>query len=215
METALLVTSDESIRSRMVDALGRFAVAARSLAGDAADPAAELRRAQLCFYDLGSHRGESVAELVALVEAWPAVRFLALTAVPDAKEGLRLLAGGVRGYCNRWMSPAVVEVVTRTVLAGGVWAGQEVTARLLEQALARPQARAPGLGHLTAREREVAEAVAIGRSNKVIAAETGISERTVKAHLNAIYRKTAVRSRVQLALLLRAGDLATRRAAQG
>jgi DNA-binding NarL/FixJ family response regulator len=55
-------------------------------------------------------------------------------------------------------------------------------------------------GQLTARETEIAEQVAAGHSNKVIAAENGISERTVKAHLNAIFRKTGLHNRVQLAL---------------
>ena len=44
------------------------------------------------------------------------------------------------------------------------------------------------------------EQVAAGQSNKMIAAEAGITERTVKTHLNNIFRKTGVRNRVQLAL---------------
>ena len=55
-------------------------------------------------------------------------------------------------------------------------------------------------GQLTAREAGIARQVAAGHSNKVIAADSGISERTVKAHLNSIFRKTGIRNRVQLAL---------------
>lgn len=55
---------------------------------------------------------------------------------------------------------------------------------------------------MTAREMEVAEQVAAGYSNKLIAAEAGITERTVKAHLNSIFRKTGIRNRVQLALAI-------------
>ena len=57
---------------------------------------------------------------------------------------------------------------------------------------------------LTPRELAIARQVADGHSNKVIAIDSGISERTVKAHLNAIFRKTGIRNRVQLALAMAA-----------
>lgn len=54
--------------------------------------------------------------------------------------------------------------------------------------------------HLTARERQIAEAIARGLRNKQIAAEFGISTETVKRHLASIYGKLAVRGRVALAV---------------
>jgi len=56
-----------------------------------------------------------------------------------------------------------------------------------------------GASELTRREREVVELAARGYSNKSIAAETAIGERTVETHLAAAYRKLGVRSRVELA----------------
>jgi two-component system nitrate/nitrite response regulator NarL len=53
---------------------------------------------------------------------------------------------------------------------------------------------------LTARERQVAEAIARGLSNKQIALEFGISAETVKRHLASIYSKLAIPGRVALAL---------------
>jgi len=53
---------------------------------------------------------------------------------------------------------------------------------------------------LTARERQVAEAIARGLSNKQIADEFGISAETVKRHLASIYGKLALRGRVALAI---------------
>ena len=53
---------------------------------------------------------------------------------------------------------------------------------------------------LTARERQVAEAIARGLSNKQIALEFGISSETVKRHLASIYSKLAIPGRVALAL---------------
>jgi DNA-binding NarL/FixJ family response regulator len=62
---------------------------------------------------------------------------------------------------------------------------------------ARDGAAGP-LGPLTAREREIAELVASGRTNREIAAELVLSQRTIEAHLRNIYAKLGVRSRVDL-----------------
>ena len=61
------------------------------------------------------------------------------------------------------------------------------------------------LDDLTKRERQVAQAVADGLSNREIAERLSISERTVKARLTSVFQKVDVRDRVQLALLLRGG----------
>jgi DNA-binding NarL/FixJ family response regulator len=61
------------------------------------------------------------------------------------------------------------------------------------------------LDDLTKRERQVAQAVADGLSNREIAERLSVSERTVKARLTSVFQKVDVRDRVQLALLLRGG----------
>ena len=62
---------------------------------------------------------------------------------------------------------------------------------------------------VSAREAEVAQAVAAGKSNREVAEQLFISERTVKAHLGAVFEKLGVRDRLQLALRL-SGRAATR-----
>ncbi|MDO9192336.1 MAG: LuxR C-terminal-related transcriptional regulator, partial [Undibacterium sp.] len=56
---------------------------------------------------------------------------------------------------------------------------------------------------LTEREREVAKTVTLGLSNKEIAAQLGITERTVKAHVGAVLDKLQLKSRLQLALFVK------------
>ena len=58
------------------------------------------------------------------------------------------------------------------------------------------------LAALTKRELEVARLVANGSSNKEIARQLGITERTVKAHVGAVFQKLNVRDRLQLALIV-------------
>jgi DNA-binding CsgD family transcriptional regulator/tetratricopeptide (TPR) repeat protein len=76
--------------------------------------------------------------------------------------------------------------------------------RRLGRRVARPGRPGPdgGLASLSAREREVAEQVAAGKTNRSIAAALFLSEKTVESHLARIYDKIAVRSRVALAALL-------------
>jgi DNA-binding CsgD family transcriptional regulator len=61
------------------------------------------------------------------------------------------------------------------------------------------------LGALTAREREIAELVAAGRTNREVADQLVLSPRTIEAHLRNIYGKLGVRSRVELARAAGAG----------
>jgi DNA-binding NarL/FixJ family response regulator len=56
------------------------------------------------------------------------------------------------------------------------------------------------LPSLTSRQRQVAELVAVGRSNQAIASRLRICEKTVEKHVSALLRKLGVRSRTQLAI---------------
>ena len=77
--------------------------------------------------------------------------------------------------------------------------------RRLGHRVLRP-ARSPDAGPLTAREHEIAELVAAGRTNREVAEQLVLSTRTIEAHLRNIYGKLDVRSRVELTRALqRAG----------
>ncbi len=175
--------------------------------------------ADLCLYDLGPRGAADTRLLMAAAAASPNTRFVAMTAHPEPQEGLRLLRSGVRGYANRLMSLRALQALLETVLNGEIWAGRQVTDYLLGQSVANEvpdvQRQDDLVGSLTAREAEIAEQVAAGLSNKVIAIENGISERTVKAHLNAIFRKTGIRNRVQLALAVTQGEEKSRKRSNG
>ena len=169
----------------------------------------------LCLYDLGPRGGMDPQQLIDAARTYPDAVIVAASARPGADEGLQLLRNGIRGYCNRLASARLLSALLATVEAGEIWAGREVTDFLLHSRLSgETEPRRGGeelIGRLTAREAEIARQVAAGRSNKVIAADSGISERTVKAHLNSIFRKTGVSNRVQLALAIAQGTEPRRR----
>jgi DNA-binding NarL/FixJ family response regulator len=102
---------------------------------------------------------------------------------------------------------AVLRDAHRTLAQCGARREADVAAqhlRRLGQRVARPGANAPGseLTSLTARERQVADEVARGKTNRSVATALFLSEKTIESHLGRIYEKLGVHSRVALAALV-------------
>nr|WP_281381505.1 LuxR C-terminal-related transcriptional regulator [Conexibacter arvalis] len=97
--------------------------------------------------------------------------------------------------------PAAVEAMRRLRPLA-----EAASAPLVQRLLARSRSRTPRrdpVSALSPRERAIARAAAAGASNREIAARLGIREATVKSHLTRVFVKCDVRSRAQLAALLR------------
>ena len=116
------------------------------------------------------------------------------------------LAAGAAGYCNGHAAPEVLRQVAMVVENGGIWVGQGLmqrllaaTSRLLPEGEVNEQSwRAV----LTPREHEAAILLAKGASNKEIARQLDITERTVKSHVSAMLEKLGARDRLQLSLII-------------
>ena len=145
-----------------------------------------------------------------LTEA-PTIKFFLLSDRPDENEGLAFVKRGIVGYANTYISRARLLAAIRTIENGSVWVGQKVIQLLIAEAHGRTKASCADLEQkkqiegLTGREQEIAQHVAVGRSNLEIAAALNITERTVKAHLTSIYEKTQTANRLGLALLINKG----------
>jgi len=142
----------------------------------------------------------------------PTSKLFLLSDQPDHEEGLTFLKLGIVGYANTYISPERMAEAVHVITSGGVWLGQKVIQQLILEAYnnATQRGRAASslerqLAVMTRMERKVAEHVAQGRTNLEIAAELDIAERTVKAHLSAIYEKLQVSNRLSLALLINQG----------
>lgn len=146
-----------------------------------------------------------VAELLA---HQPGCAVVLATGVLQDAEGLRAINAGARGYCHLLAVPELMREVAEVVAHGGLWVGPSLLQRIMA-ATREAVRRSPGVplpvadvSVLSERELQVARAVAAGKSNKEVAEQLFISERTVKAHLGAIFEKLGVRDRVQLVLHL-------------
>ncbi|MBL8397277.1 MAG: response regulator transcription factor [Candidatus Accumulibacter sp.] len=136
----------------------------------------------------------------------PESRWVVLADAPDEDAALAALAAGAVGYCNGQAAPTVLQQVATVVENGGLWIGQGLMKRLLTTTyglLSKIQPTHAGWrDRLTAREQEVAHAVAAGASNKEIARQLEIAERTVKFHVSALLDKLGARDRLQLSLII-------------
>ncbi|MEC5216725.1 two-component system nitrate/nitrite response regulator NarL [Actimicrobium sp. GrIS 1.19] len=142
----------------------------------------------------------------------PACRILVAGPAFSTDAELALLGLGVAGCCGSQLQADMVARIVATVLDGGVWISHAVMPLLLQRMQARatpapapaPAPAAERLVLLTPRERQIAQLVGGGASNKVIARELSITDRTVKAHLGAIFQKLDLPDRLQLALFVTA-----------
>ncbi|HVN33293.1 MAG TPA: response regulator transcription factor [Thermoanaerobaculaceae bacterium] len=111
-----------------------------------------------------------------------------------------VLRAGAAGLVGKQLGFPALLAALRAVANGELWAHRRVTAQAFDQLLT-PAPRSPELpSRLTKREWEVIEGVGKGLRNREIARTLGISERTVKSHLNNIFAKTRVNSRFALTL---------------
>lgn len=140
----------------------------------------------------------------------PLTSIILMTSTSNDREGLAALKAGARGYCNLDMDPQLLKKAVSVVIKGEIWVARNVFAPLLEELTSLTERRhkefPPNLDtrldRLTPREREIAQLIGGGASNKEIAGRLNITEATVKAHLTAIFRKLGLSDRLGLALFV-------------
>ena len=130
----------------------------------------------------------------------PYVRIVILTASDGERSLFEAVKSGAQGYLLKNMEPQALYGTLRGVVRGEAPVSRMMAGRLLEEFARQHRDPAPlPAAELTAREREVLELVARGRSNKEIAAALAIAENTVKNHLKNILEKLHLENRVQAA----------------
>ncbi len=145
--------------------------------------------------------GPNSEDLIArLHRTAPHLRVLVFATRSGDDTTVSVLRAGAAGLVGKQLGFTAMLVALRTVAAGELWVYRQVEAPGFDQLLRPAAGNSETSSRLTKREREVVEGVGKGLRNREIARMLGISERTVKCHLNNIFAKMRVNSRLALTL---------------
>jgi DNA-binding NarL/FixJ family response regulator len=129
---------------------------------------------------------------------------------------MKSILAGARAYLDSHAGPLALRQALEVVLAGAIWAPRRVLSRLIDRLMNQPMS----IGQITSpifsrRERQVLDLILGACSNREIALELGIEERTVKAYVGSLLRKTGTENRVSLSVLATQGSLGENRERTG
>ncbi|MDE1158203.1 MAG: response regulator transcription factor [Neorhizobium sp.] len=149
--------------------------------------------------------GNGLEAVSGVISASPDTRVVMLT-VSEAHEDIsRALKLGARGYVLKGIGSQALADAVRSVATGQTYVSPSLSARLFADASRHEEAttRHDWVSELTEREKQVLNLVASGLSNKRVAIELDLHEKTVKHHMTRILAKMKVTNRTEAALALR------------
>jgi two-component system, NarL family, response regulator LiaR len=165
--------------------------------GEEALPLAERLQPDVVLMDLMMPKLDGVGAMRELRERVPGARVIVLTSFLEDDRLLPAIRAGAAGYLLKNVQPQELARAVRLADAGETLIDPAVAARLVE-AVAEGNADEPD-HQLTPREQEVLDLIARGFSNKRIALELRVAEKTVKTHVSHVLAKLGVSDCTQAA----------------
>ena len=149
--------------------------------------------------------GNGLEALTEALEHCPEMKIVMLTVSEASEDIAKALRLGAKGYVLKGVGSRGLAEVVETVASGESYVSPALSARLIA-GLSSPDAdelKPDPIAELTDREQEVLNLVASGLSNKRVARELDLHEKTVKHHMTRILSKLKVTNRTEAALALR------------
>jgi NarL family two-component system response regulator LiaR len=137
-------------------------------------------------------------EVAARLRGSSTTRVLILSMHNNAEYVLESVRAGAHGYLLKDTAATELRTAVRAVCRGESYFSPPVASRLTAAVRGEHEAQHSGLDQLTGREREVLLGIVRGQTNKEIAAELGISHRTVETHRESLMRKLQIRTVAEL-----------------
>jgi DNA-binding NarL/FixJ family response regulator len=209
----LVVDDHEVVREGLVALLSRreeFQVVAE--AGTVAESLAAVRRFEpdLVIMDVRLPDGSGIEACREIRAEFPSIRIVMLTSYPDEEAVLSAILAGASGYLLKQIRGRDLVTALEAVGRGDSLLDPAVTERVLERVrrIANGDER-DELSDLTAQERKILRLVAEGKTNKEIASDVFLSDKTVKNYVSSILSKLNLQRRAQAAAFVakhRLGD---------
>jgi len=200
----LVVDDHEVVRQGLVALLERreaFQVVAE--AGTVAESIEQARRHQpdIVIMDVRLPDGSGIEACRAIRAELPATRVVMLTSYPDEEAVLSAIVAGASGYLLKQIRGRDLVAALETVGRGGSLLDPAVTERVLERIrrIASGASESDEISQLTSQERKILLLVAEGKTNKEIASEIFLSDKTVKNYVSSILAKLNLERRAQAA----------------
>ncbi len=163
---------------------------------------------ELVLLDLHMPGAHGLSGLAALRGQHPGVAVLVVSAHDSPRIVRRVLDHGASGFISKSADNGEISAAIRSVLDGGEWIPPPLAAQVAaEPGEAEDRDLAQRLARLTTQQFRVLSLLSEGLLNKQIADQLGVQERTVKAHVTAIFDKLGVRNRTQASNLMHSLDL--------
>lgn len=161
-----------------------------------------LQQPELKYLLIDAHSSSSALKTLETVRrVRPDMRLIAIWPAGTDEQVMKSIICGARAYLDVSDSPETVRKAIEVVTEGSIWARRRLLSRLIDRLLETPEpATQVADAQLTARERQVLELILKARSNREIARQLGIEERTVRAHLARLMRKAGVDNRIKLSM---------------
>jgi DNA-binding NarL/FixJ family response regulator len=143
-----------------------------------------------------------VKALETIRRARPDLRMIVIGPTGDEGLVMNAIIAGARAYLDLNAGPETVRDAVEVVTQGSIWAPRRLLSKLIDRLLNNPEQNTVTEPNtkLTSRERQVLELILKARSNREIASQLGIEERTVRAHLAQLMRKAGVDNRIKLSM---------------
>lgn len=156
--------------------------------------------------------GGGLEAIAPILEHNPSCVLLMLTVSESADDLKTAIQLGAKGYVLKGVGSRTLAEIIRTVAAGESYIASSLSFKLMAQMAeetAKPAAN-DVMATLTEREQEVLTLVASGLSNKMVARDLNLHEKTIKHHMTRIFVKLNVKNRTEAALAMRDASLSRR-----
>ncbi|KWV56161.1 two-component system response regulator [Rhizobium altiplani] len=188
--------------TRSLSEIDGFQIVAEGSTKDDAIRVAETLQPDVLLMDI-SMPGGGLNAILPILTTVPSQKIVMLTVSESSDDVTAALNSGAKGYVLKGVGSRALAEIIRSVAAGESYVAPALSARLLSSR-SSPAPKTPlALEALTARELQVLQLVASGLSNKHVARQLDLHEKTVKHHMTQIMAKLGVANRTEAAIALR------------
>ncbi len=188
--------------TRSLSEIDGFQIVAEGSTKDDAIRVAETLQPDVLLMDI-SMPGGGLNAILPILATVPSQKIVMLTVSESSDDVTAALNSGAKAYVLKGVGSRALAEIIRSVAAGESYVAPALSARLLSSRSSPAPKTPSALEALTARELQVLQLVASGLSNKHVARQLDLHEKTVKHHMTQIMAKLGVANRTEAAIALR------------